>query len=114
MGLYLPEDDTHPARLDLPVWRHLTFYELHSAELGIGFGAFIVLMIWVGNFEAATPVILIVARVLLGRRRAAGTKTKCNHPPAVHDIRKEPHYFTMAALVTSAMLLALLWGVGAI
>lgn len=35
LDLYLPPDDEHPPRLDVPIWRHLTYDEAHAAELGL-------------------------------------------------------------------------------
>lgn len=34
-GAYLPPDETHPPRLNVPIWRHLTFDEAHAAEVGL-------------------------------------------------------------------------------
>lgn len=33
--LFLPADDEHPPRLNVPIWRHLTFDEAHAAEIGL-------------------------------------------------------------------------------
>lgn len=35
---WLPEDDGHPVRPDLPVLHHLTFTEVHALELGAYLG----------------------------------------------------------------------------
>lgn len=107
---WLPADDDHPPRPDWPIFRHLTFTELHALELGVGMA----ILVWwarvLGVQGAVFPLALYVARVILGKRREEGDTTPATHTVGLHDIRQAPPYFVVAAIVTITLLLVGAWG----
>jgi len=107
-GEWLPEDKRHPIRPDWPWFRHLTFAEGHAIEIGIGIAVLLYLAATVGELGAAFPILLYTVRVAIGKKREKGKKTECDHTLGIHDIRSDPWYFVMAALVTAGVLLGVL------
>lgn len=102
MSVILPEDAEHPTRLDLPIWRHLTFVEAHAIELGAGFGIFVVWALVVGDASTVVPLVAMVARKLVSRQRAAGEGTSCEHDIGFHDAVAESPYFVVATVTFAA------------
>lgn len=91
--MYLPPDEDHPPRVDLPLVRHLTFEEVHAMELGVYLG---VLLAWgaiLGQHEAAFALAALAARSVMSRRNG-------NRGIGFHDAREEPWYFGFATLAT--------------
>lgn len=100
---WLAEDDTHPVRPDLPVFRHLTFTEVHSLELGayIGLLAFFALRVGAGG-ELLTLLFAIVRFTMSDGSAKAGA-TKATHRLGFHDVREEPPYFGAGVLFAFAL-----------
>lgn len=100
---WLEEDDEHPVRPDLPVFRHLTFTEVHSLELGAYIGLLAYFGIWVG-LEAQIATLLIgIVRFTISDGRAKAGKTAATHRMGFHDVRQEPPYFGAGFLVAFAL-----------
>lgn len=90
---WLAEDDSHPVRPDLPVFRHLTFTEVHSLELGAYIGLLAYFAIGIG-FEGEIVTLFIgIVRFTMSDGRAKGGSTMANHRLGFHDVRQEPPYF---------------------
>lgn len=100
---WLPEDDTHPVRPDLPVFRHLTFTEVHSLELGIYIGLFAYFALLVGAAGALVTVLVSIVRFTISDGRAKRGATKATHRIGFHDVRQEPPYFGAGFLFAFAL-----------
>ncbi len=103
---WLPEDDTHPVRPDLPVTRHLTFTEVHALELGIYIGLFAFFALQLGYGEAIVTLFISIIRFTMSDGKAKAGGTRATHRMGFHDVRQEPPYFgagVLLALVTSVV-----------
>jgi hypothetical protein len=90
---WLPGDDRHPIRPDLPVLRHLTFTEVHALELGAYVGLLAYFATRYGYGGEVVVLLLAITRYTI----SAGRATACRRPEAhrlgFHDVRSEPPYF---------------------
>lgn len=102
---FLDPDRRHPPRPDWPVFRHLTFTEVHAMELGLYFGLFIVWSMVLGTQQMAFGLAAVVARKIVSHRRKKGTSTECDHDVGFHDVVDEPHYFGVPVVVVVAVYL---------
>jgi len=100
---WLPEDDTHPVRPDLPVTRHLTFTEVHALELGIYIGLFAFFALQVGYGETIVTLFVSIIRFTMSDGRAKAGATRANHRIGFHDVRQEPPYFGAGVLLALAV-----------
>lgn len=96
--MYLPPDDDHPPRLDLPVVRHLTFEEAHALELGVYFGILLAWGVILGEHTAAFALAAMAARSVMSWRNG-------NRGLGFHDAREEPWYFAFGTLLSAAVVL---------
>lgn len=90
---WLEEDDTHPIRPDLPVFRHLTFTEVHSLELGTYIGAFGYFALQFGYGGELIVLLFGLIRYTMGDAKAKAGKSPVTHNIGFHDVREEPPYF---------------------
>jgi hypothetical protein len=97
---WLAEDDTHPVRPDLPVFRHLTFTEVHSLELGVYVGLLVFFAIQVGAEGEAVTLLIAITRFTISDGRAKAGATKVTHRLGFHDVREEPPYFGAGLLLS--------------
>lgn len=107
---WLPEDDTHPVRPDLPVARHLTFTEAHAIELGVYIALLAYFGIELGQGEQILTLLVGIVRFTMSDGRAKGGASKVTHRMGFHDVREEPPYFGagfLAAFGLAALLLGL-------
>lgn len=104
-GRWLPEDEIHPVRPDLPWLRHLTFAEGHAMEMGIGASVFLYLSAMVGELSVGFFILVALVRVMIGDKRKDEGGTKCDHTLGIHDLRSDPWYFVIAAIVTAGILM---------
>lgn len=116
---WLPEDDTHPVRPDLPVVRHLTFTEAHALEIGGYVGVLSYFGVHVNMEGAVFLLLLSIARFVVSDGRASAGATTAVHRMGFHDVRKEPQYFGATVLVAFVLMVVLvdIWsalGLGAI
>lgn len=94
---WLPGDRHHPPRPDLPVFRHLTYVEIHAIELGAYLG---LLIAWTWHLDTPqTGVVLTVAaaRKIMTHRQVS--KDVAEHDIGFHDAVAEPQYFGFTAAV---------------
>lgn len=103
---WLPEDDTHPVRPDLPVTRHLTFTEVHALELGIYIGLFAFFAIQIGYGEAVATLFISIIRFTMSDGKAKAGSTRATHRIGFHDVRQEPPYFGAGVLLALAVAIA--------
>ena len=108
---WLPEDDTHPIRPDLPVFRHLTFTEVHSLELGIYVGLLVYFGLLVGTAGAMVTLLVSIVRFTISDGKAKGGATKAAHRIGFHDVRQEPPYFGAGVVFAfaAAVVVGRLW-----
>lgn len=108
---WLPEDDTHPVRPDLPVLRHLTFTEVHSLELGIYIGLFAYFALLIGSGGVVVTVLVSIVRFTISDGRAKRGATRATHRLGFHDVRQEPPYFGAGVLFAfaAAVVVGQLW-----
>lgn len=104
---FLEPDRRHPPRPDLPVFRHLTFTEVHAMELGFYFGAFIVWSMALNMQAIAFGLTVVVIRKLVSHRRKNGSKTQCDHDIGFHDAVDESHYFGAPVVLVVGVYLLL-------
>lgn len=109
---WLPEDDTHPIRPDLPVVRHLTFTEAHAIELGIYVGLLAYFAVQFGLAGEAITLLIAITRFTISDGKARCGATKSTHRIGFHDVRLEPQYFGAGFLLAFAGFYAVaeLWG----
>lgn len=101
--MWLPADESHPPRPDLPVLRHLTYTEAHAIELGGYIGLLLAAALALDMAGAALTFALAITRRATSGRKASGDDTPCEHSLGLHDARAEPHYFGfLAALIPLA------------
>jgi hypothetical protein len=96
---WLPEDETHPVRPDLPVTRHLTFTEVHALELGIYIGLFAFFALQIGYGEAVVTLFISIIRFTMSDGKAKAGGTRATHRMGFHDVRQEPPYFGAGVLL---------------
>jgi hypothetical protein len=96
---WLPEDDTHPVRPDLPVTRHITFTEVHALELGIYIGLFAFFALQLGYAETIVTLFVSVIRFTMSDGKAKAGGTNATHRMGFHDVRQEPQYFGTGVLL---------------
>lgn len=100
MGVrWLPEDDAHPIRPDLPVFRHLTFTEVHALELGAYVGLLAYFGIRVGRGGAVFTLVVAITRFTISSGRAKACRRPDAHRLGFHDVRLEPQYFGAGVLL---------------
>lgn len=90
---WLPEDDDHPIRPDLPVVRHLTFTEVHAIELGIYVGLLAFFALQFGYGGEVITLLIAITRFTISDGKAKCGATKSTHRLGFHDVRVEPQYF---------------------
>lgn len=90
---WLPEDDSHPVRPDLPVARHLTFTEVHALELGIYVGLLSYFAVELGFGGQVVTLLIAITRFTISDGKAKSGATKSTHRIGFHDVRLEPQYF---------------------
>ena len=90
---WLEEDDKHPVRLDLPVFRHLTFTEVHAIELGVYLGLLAFFAVQAGRTGEIMTLLIGIVRFTMSDGRAKSGATKATHRIGFHDVRSEPQYF---------------------
>ena len=101
---WLEEDDSHPIRPDLPVFRHLTFTEVHAVELGAYIGLLAYFSVQAG-FEGQILTLLFgIVRFVMSDGKAKAGATKANHRLGFHDVRQEPPYFGAGFLFAFVMV----------
>lgn len=100
---WLPEDDTHPVRPDVPVARHLTFTEVHALELGIYIGLFAFFALQLGYGEAIVTLFISIIRFTMSDGKAKAGGTRATHRMGFHDVRQEPPYFGAGVLMALAV-----------
>ncbi|MFC6989393.1 hypothetical protein ACFQJD_13020 [Haloplanus sp. GCM10025708] len=101
---WLPEDDDHPVRPDLPVFRHLTFTEVHSLELGAYVGLLVFFAVQAGAEGQAVTLLIAIARFTISDGRAKAGATKARHRLGFHDVRQEPPYFGAGVLLAYGLI----------
>ncbi|MFB6311446.1 MAG: hypothetical protein ABEH64_09745 [Salinirussus sp.] len=108
---WLPEDDKHPIRPDLPVFRHLTFTEVHSLELGIYVGLLVYFSLLVGTGGAVATLLISIVRFTISDGKAKNGATNAMHRIGFHDVRQEPPYFGAGAIFAfvGAVIIGRLW-----
>lgn len=106
MAVILPADDEHPPRLNVPIWRHLTYVEAHAMELAVYVAPLILGAVFLGLWELALAMGVWTYRWLTGKNRS------CDHSIGFHDAKEEPQYFVipLLALVAGGMLANYYWG----
>lgn len=97
--MYLPSDEMHPPRLDLPIIRHLTYSETHAFELGIYFGLVIVWAMTLGQEIAAFTLLLAIIRKVTTKTKKNDERSAVVHDIGFHDVRKEPPYFGAGTVI---------------
>jgi hypothetical protein len=100
---WLPEDDTHPVRPDLPIARHFTFTEAHALELGIYIGLFAFFAVQWGYGEAIITLFISIIRFTMSDGKAKAGGTRATHRMGFHDVRQEPPYFGTGVVLTVAV-----------
>lgn len=103
---WLPEDDSHPVRPDLPVFRHLTFTEVHAIELGAYVGVLGFFALGIGAAGEFFTLLVAIVRFTLSDGKAKESGSKMTHRMGFHDVRAEPPYFGAGVLM--AFVLAVL------
>lgn len=101
---WLAEDETHPARPDIPVFRHMTFTEIHAVELGVYIGLFAFFAIRQGYASQVVILLFGIIRYVMGNGKAKAGATNVTHNVGFHDVRQEPQYFGAGFLVAYALL----------
>jgi len=99
MTKWLPASDDSPTRPDVFVLRHITWTEIHTILLGVGFGLLVAWGIVLGQQGAVFGVAVLVAQLILGEGQQRSKKSSCEHRIGVHDVRQEPWYFVTATVV---------------
>lgn len=110
---WLEEDDTHPVRPDLPVFRHLTFTEVHSLELGVYLGLLVYFLLNLGGEGAVVTILVGIVHYIIGDGRAKAGATRVTHNLGFHDVRQEPPYFGAGAISGFVLIVAVnrVWSV---
>ncbi|MFB6068541.1 MAG: hypothetical protein ABEJ90_01275 [Halobacterium sp.] len=101
---WLAEDDDHPVRPDLPVFRHLTFTEVHSLELGAYVGLLVFFAVQAGAEGQAVTLLIAIVRFTMSDGRAKAGATKVTHRLGFHDVRQEPPYFGAGVLLAYGLI----------
>lgn len=96
--MYLPPDGDHPPRLDVPILRHLTFTELHAAELGTYLGFLIVWSMVIGQQFVVLLLVVAAGRKIISRQNRQDPRRSCDHDVGFHDVIAEPAYFGALAV----------------
>lgn len=100
--IYLPPDDEHPPRLNVPILRHLTYTEAHSAELGLYFG---LILVWAAILDLqliAFGLTAMLARKIISFRRRDDPSKRGTHDLGFHDVIQDPWYFGFMVVVVVA------------
>jgi len=95
----LDADKRHPPRPDTPMFRHLTFTEIHAMELGLYVGLLLVWSMALNKDVMGFGFALVVARKIISHQRKKGSKTACDHELGFHDAVLEPHYFGLPVVI---------------
>lgn len=103
---WLEEDDKHPIRPDLPVFRHLTFTEVHALELGAYLGLLGFFAIGVGLEGEVVTLLIGITRFTLSDGRAKASESTMDHRMGFHDVREEPQYFGAGFLIAFGLIAA--------
>lgn len=103
---WLEEDDDHPVRPDLPVFRHLTFTEVHALELGAYVGLLAYFAIGVGLEGEVVTLLIGIVRFTMSDGQAKAGSTKATHRLGFHDVRKEPPYFGAGFMIAFVFIAA--------
>jgi hypothetical protein len=109
---WLPEDDKHPIRPDLPVFRHITFTEVHAIELGIYIGLLAYFATQFGYGEAIITLLISITRFTISDGKAKTGSSTAGHRMGFHDVRQEPQYFGAGFLFAfaAAAVGTAIWG----
>lgn len=89
---WLPEDDTHPIRPDLPWLRHFTFREGHGVELGLWLG------LASGFFLSQGETAVALAVFGFTRRGLAGSSSM---PKEIRQLFRDAWYILVAMVVAT-------------
>lgn len=101
---WLPEDETHPVRPDVPVFRHLTFTEVHAIELGVYVGLLAFFGLQFGRGGEVVTLLIAITRFTISDGKAKSGATESSHRLGFHDVRLEPQYFGAGVLLGFAVI----------
>lgn len=108
---FLPEDDSHPPRPDLPILRHFTFTEAHAVELGVYVGLVFGWGVVLGHETAVFGAAVYLIRWFTSRTKVKDEKSKSSHGMGFHDALFAAPYFIGT---TTVVALAVVFATGAV